>query len=141
MKNTAFNPATRTPIKTKLGGTLYACKKGESSCPGGKPKGSRSFNSLLKEVGEWDIPLKYKEKLRKAFPNLPKHTTVNMAEAVTLHNAALDREDWAFKHLHSMPKQEVDITSDGQSVNSPVFSVISEKSTELIKNLLDGKAP
>lgn len=72
-----------TQEQTKNQSKPWLFKKGQSGNPGGKPKGLKSYKTIIEQIGLMPAPKEMVDKLREVFPQLEKKP-INMKEAASL---------------------------------------------------------
>jgi hypothetical protein len=88
----------------------YRFKPGNPGGPG-RPKGSRSFTSILEEVAEYEAPERFIEKLKESGVQLPERSWLYVLAAVALAKAAggsVRHLEIVLDRLLGKPKQPVD---------------------------------
>jgi hypothetical protein len=88
----------------------YRFKQGNPGGPG-RPKGSRSFATILEEVAEYDAPERFIEKLKESGVQLPERSWLYVLAAVALAKAAggsVRHLEIVLDRLLGKPKQPVD---------------------------------
>ena len=86
-------------------------KPGQSGNPGGRPKKEWTWAKLLEEVGE-EVEPKSKKKYKEL---------VSKRLWVACVNGNIHAIKELFNRMDGMPLRHVDITSDGEKIESPVI--------------------
>lgn len=111
---------------------LIPYQPGQSGNPAGKPKGSLNRNTIARQVLAMpvNVPADLKEYFKELYPNLPK--TLNVEQLATLSVMRRALNDGEYLHYKAImdsaygaPKQEIDMTSDGERINPTVTIVTS----------------
>lgn len=112
----------------------------------GRPKGSQNRNTIARKVLAYKaiIPDKLYDKLKEYFPDLDKATTAEELMSLAVAYRAIKKSEQGYKNVmdsaYGAPKQEIDMTSDGERIN-PTVTIInstvplsgSEKDVQLDK--------
>lgn len=98
----------------------------------GRPKGSLNRNTIARQVlaMEVNVPQDLKAYFKDLYPNLPSKLNVEQLATLSVMRRALnDGEYLHYKAImdsaYGAPKQEIDMTSDGERINPTVTIVTS----------------
>src|SRR4051812_40483598 len=110
---------------------LKSYKPGESGNPAGRPKGSQNRSTIARQVLAMEIivPADIHKHFAAMYPNLPKKMSIEMLATLQVMRKALsDGEYLHYKAIvdsaYGAPKQEIDMTSDGERIN-PTITVVN----------------
>jgi hypothetical protein len=104
-------------------------KPGESGNPKGKPKGALNRNTIARRVLAMiaTLPEDKELDLKKIAPKMPKKMTMEEVMTLVQVKKAIDGDNQSYKMLmdsgYGAPKQEIDMTSEGERIN-PTISII-----------------
>jgi len=131
----------RPAIKTYRGGTFHPAIKGHAPPPNCfHPKGQKNFKAYLKEIAKWNAPNKIMAVLKDHFGEVPQ-MTIEQAEALRVHQIAMEGKEWAYNRLHGKPEESIDITTQGEKITRPQVSTLSPETSALVNKLFDGEKP
>lgn len=108
---------------------LTPFQPGQSGNPKGKPKGALNRNTIARQVLAMivNVPPKQLKKWREVWPELPEKMNGETMITMAAQYRAIQK-DSSYKVLmdsaYGAPKQEIDMTSDGERIN-PTVNVVT----------------
>lgn len=133
--------AKKTKNKTP-GRNSTSWKEGQSGNPNGRPPGSTSLTTIVKEMGEWKAPPQVLKEYRTIFPQLPEDASIIQVLAARCLLKAMDLKagDVMAKEIWDREDGKVPFPISGTG-GGPIrvkfdFSTLTVKELDILERLL-----